>query len=111
MWNESKSPYLICYHGPRDIIHHYEFNAELVAQMNTSMHGSKESHMGYIYKRPGPVKVSNACDPAFQPVWDRVKNGLDSLRSDVTTELEGCMRSGPSTRTRRKRQTLKESSS
>lgn len=108
MWNTSKSPFLICYHSPRDIIDHYEFNVELVAQMNTSMHGSKESHMGYIYRRSGgdgnDDESSDACDPAFKDVWNRVKNdSLDSLRKRVNAELDSCMRSGPSSRTRRRR--------
>merc|ERR1711935_355086 len=61
MWNSSGSSselegsrnceYLICYHGPKAIIEDYEFDVTLLAQMPTSMHGSKEGHMGYIYKR------------------------------------------------------------
>jgi len=51
MWNSSQSPYLICYHSPKDIIHSYDFDVELVDQEMTAMHGSKERHMGYIYRR------------------------------------------------------------
>jgi hypothetical protein len=51
MWNFSESPYLVCYHGPQDIIHSYGFNVDLIHQLKTSMHGSKERHMAYIYKR------------------------------------------------------------
>jgi hypothetical protein len=51
MWNCSTSPYLICYHGPRAIIKLFDFHVELIAQLATSMHGSKEHHTGYIYKR------------------------------------------------------------
>ena len=51
MWNRSQSTYLICYHSPKDIIHSYEFDVELVTQKMTTMHGSEEQHMGYIYRR------------------------------------------------------------
>eukprot|EP00551_Chaetoceros_affinis_P018900 CAMPEP_0203716554 /NCGR_PEP_ID=MMETSP0092-20131115/1181_1 /ASSEMBLY_ACC=CAM_ASM_001090 /TAXON_ID=426623 /ORGANISM="Chaetoceros affinis, Strain CCMP159" /LENGTH=308 /DNA_ID=CAMNT_0050595133 /DNA_START=275 /DNA_END=1201 /DNA_ORIENTATION=+ len=51
MFNRSHSPYLICYHGPRLMIDRYGFNIELIVQAPTSMHGSSEGHMGYIYRR------------------------------------------------------------
>jgi hypothetical protein len=102
MWNRSHSPYLICYHGPRDIIENYEFNLELVTQTPTSMHGSKEGHMGYIYRRPDHAESLNACDPFFGRAWERVKKGMDSLREEVDAELHDCMSAGPSTRTRRR---------
>ena len=43
--------YLICYHAPRLMVDEYGFDVELIVQTNTSMHGSTENHMGYIYKR------------------------------------------------------------
>merc|ERR1712194_78661 len=76
MWNRSDSgscEYLICYSGPKDIIGYYEFDVELIVQTPTSMHGSKESHMGYIYRRTTAKKHKKkttlnrnvACDPLF----------------------------------------------
>ena len=105
MWNKSNSSYLICYHGPRAIIDEYEFNVELVAQMSTSMHGSKESHMGYIYQRTGVLetKKDDCCDAAFQNAWDRTKQNVGTLHAQVNVELENCMSSGPCSRTRRRR--------
>ena len=60
MWNRSTSQYLICYHGPKDIIHSYEFDVELVTQTPTSMHGSKEGHMGYIYRRTATTTTTTS---------------------------------------------------
>ncbi len=93
MWNRSEAPYLICYHGPKDIIHSYEFDVELIAQTQTSMHGSKEGHMGYIYKRiPIVTKMNpNACDPLFASSWELVKGGLPLLYRDVVKQVQEMM--------------------
>jgi len=99
MWNASRSRYLICYHSPKDIIHNYEFEVELVTQMPTSMHGSKEGHMGYIYKRNGDVKrATNECDPIFAASWDMVRNGLSELHEHVSKHVSDVMGSGRKTR-------------
>jgi len=113
MWNRSASLYLICYHSPRDIIHNYEFEVELLAQMPTSMHGSKEGHMGYIYKRAATVRDSkNApttvvadppCDPYFAKAWKSVQSGLESLQEEVNATVAENMKSGASTRSSRSR--------
>jgi hypothetical protein len=101
-WNSSSTPtrYLICYHGPKHVIDQYEFDVDLIAQTQTlSMHGSKEGHTAYIYRRTGTTDSSNGgtmntfamnnnnnntadvvlesqhkiyCDPAFQPSYDLV---------------------------------------
>lgn len=123
MWNNSGSSvsglepegtrnceYLICYHSPKAIIDDYEFNVELLAQMPTSMHGSKEGHMGYIYKRKEEEAKNNRksllrpieCDPLFQPSWDLVQQGLDSLHKHVSKQLEETL--GGGRRTRRSKQ-------
>ena len=104
MYNKSQSEYLICYHGPRNIIDKYEFNVELIAQMTTSMHGSKEGHMGYIYKRTKPARKSksNPCDKLFQQSWKLVQSGLSPLHKDVTDQVEKTMGTGRKTRSRRK---------
>ena len=47
------SQFLICTDGKS--IDYYDFNVELIAQVSTSMHGSKENHMGYIYRRTKPL--------------------------------------------------------
>ena len=105
MWNRSDTgacQYLICYSGPKDIIDCYEFDVELIVQTSTSMHGSKESHMGYIYRRTntpkGKKKSSKntvACDPLFQPSYDLVKSGLRELERKVDRQVAeemGCSR-------------------
>ena len=56
MFNRSESPYLICYHGPKLMVERYGFNVELIVQSSTSMHGSSECHMGYLYRRVGVEK-------------------------------------------------------
>jgi len=135
MWNNSGSSsaplsdlegtrnceYLICYHGPKAIIEDYEFDVELLAQMPTSMHGSKEGHMGYVYKRKhksaaGKSRKSKAsgdkqrassrravkCDPLFQHSFDLVQQGLDPLQEQVSQQLEETL--GGGRRTRRSKQ-------
>ena len=129
MWNRSSSPYLICYHGPKDIIDTYEFNVELIAQRPTSMHGSKEGHMGYIYKRtiatsskavvvtdeeatPSPrsrrnnrplrVNSNVACDPMYASSFKLVQEGLEPLQRQVDREMQDLM--GGTERTTRSRQ-------
>eukprot|EP00536_Pseudo-nitzschia_multiseries_P005280 jgi/Psemu1/285664/fgenesh1_pg.97_\ len=115
MWNKSHSDqcrYLICYSGPKDIIGCYEFDVELLNQIPTSMHGSKESHMGYIYQRTTKKRAQNgqrkssktsiACDPLFRPSYNLIKKGLKHLESEVDRQVEEEM--GGSRRTRRSHQ-------
>jgi len=105
MWNHSDSSachYLICYAGPKHIIEDYTFAVELVAQTTTSMHGSSESHMGYVYRRT-PIRNNKkqkkkkssrattrivSCDPLFKPSYDLVKSGLTDLKKDVDRQME-----------------------
>jgi len=97
MWNHSQSPYLICYHSPKDIIDSYGFDVQLVTQQMTSMHGSREQHMGYIYRRrkSGLKEASTgACDPLFAPSWDLVKKGLLSLNEEVEKQIDTTMGQG-----------------
>lgn len=102
MWNTSSSPYLICYHSPKDIIDAYQFNVELVIQTSTSMHGSSEGHMGYIYKRSGRPKTSPICDALYQPAWDLVKAGPDALGGKADQVLEENLHSKRKTRSSRR---------
>lgn len=89
-WNRSKSPFLICYHGPRTIINDYEFEVELLAQMPTSMHASGEGHTGYIYQRQGLTQkdidtyIAKAkCDKVFKEAYQQVQSGLGPLLQAV----------------------------
>jgi hypothetical protein len=102
IWNRSSSPYMICYHGPRDIIENYEFDVDLIAQTQTSMHGSREGHMGYIYKRKSKRPFdSTACDPLFATAYAKVGQAITQLKQDIDKEVERCTPTGPSTRSRR----------
>jgi hypothetical protein len=121
-WNRSgkgSCQYLICYNGPKNIIDCYEFDVELIAQLSTSMHGSKEGHMGYIYRRTTSnvkkVKTKNdtlsnavvACDPLFKPSYNLVKKGLKDLQVEVARQVEEHMGgSGRTTRSRSKLSTM-----
>jgi len=103
MFNRSSAPYLICYHSPSDIIERYGFNVNLVVQAPTSMHGSSEGHMGYIYKRTGKIiKMSGPihCDPVFKDGWEAVKGGLDVLDQAVESLLQKSCNNGRLTRSR-----------
>jgi hypothetical protein len=63
----------------------------LIVQTPTSMHGSKEGHMGYIYQRKGR---NTAClarptrmDPYFAETAKTVAGGLDHLRYYVNAKV------------------------
>uniref|UniRef100_A0A7S4MG18 DOT1 domain-containing protein n=1 Tax=Odontella aurita TaxID=265563 RepID=A0A7S4MG18_9STRA len=97
MYNKSVTPeYMICYHGPRLMIDRYGFDLELLAQTTTSMHGSSEAHMGYVYKRIDlPLKAKRyqakkngkvPCDPLFRPAYDQV---CDMTRSELGKYVRG----------------------
>jgi hypothetical protein len=112
MWNNSCSPYLICYHGPRDIIECYEFNVELIAQMPTSMHGSKEGHTGYIYRRTyhrdatdstSSIKVK--CDPLYSAALEVIAGGVERLKEFVDGCMNDLMSARTSTRSSRSQKT------
>jgi len=102
-WKKSQSLFLICYHGPKDIVENYGFNVELVAQVQTSMHGSREGHMGYIYRRiPRVTRMKdNACDPLFARSWDLMKGGLLGLHDQVSKEIADVMGGGRKTRSQK----------
>ncbi|VEU36229.1 unnamed protein product [Pseudo-nitzschia multistriata] len=124
MWNESDAgdcQYLICYSGPRDIIDCYQFDVELLVQTPTSMHGSKESHMGYIYGRTNSKKTgskrrgrslistSGPCDPLFRNSYDLVKKGLQHLENEVDRQVKEEMGGSRRTRGSRKKTVFSKS--
>ena len=83
IWNRSASPYLICFHAPKDIVDGYGFEVELLAQTQTSIHGSKECHMGYVYRRKNQAKrsaekTSTTIDPLFAEGIEIVGGGIRS---------------------------------
>ena len=94
---------MICYHGPKDIIESYDFNVELVTQTSTSMHGSKEGHMGYIYRRV-PMKTLDrkACDPLFANAWKQTQSDLEPFKRQVDKIVKEKMSSGRTRRQRKK---------
>ena len=116
MWNKSDTSacqYLICYSPPKKIIDTYDFDVELLVQIPTSMHGSKESHMGYIYRRTtskkklkaktASSKRAVACDPLFKPSYNLVKSGLKELEREVDRQVRQEMGSSKrSTRSQKK---------
>jgi hypothetical protein len=85
------------------IVDDYGFNVELLAQTPTSMHGSSEGHMGYIYKRARSKPASSSrvtCDPLFQGAYDTVKGSLQLLREKVYETMEEQNKEGRLTRSR-----------
>lgn len=99
MFNGSSSSYLICYHSPSYIINKYGFDVELVVQAPTSMHGSKEGHMGYIYKRKQKRrKRENHCDALFKNAWATVQDGLQMLAQHIESRMQETSNGGRITR-------------
>jgi len=94
-FNRSTSPWLICYHGPRQIIEKHGFNVELVVKMPTSMHGSSEVHSGYIYRRVESKKIRgrkgkcNSSDKSVVPLEDGRGTVCDVLFKDVCARIRG----------------------
>jgi hypothetical protein len=77
MFNWSQSEHLICYHGPKGIIHSQKFDVEL------NFHAwFKKGHVVYIYKQKTPVckRKPEACDELFQPSWELIQKGLGQLQ-------------------------------
>ena len=103
MFNKSQSEYLICYHAPHLIQDRYGFNVELIVQSTTSMHGSSENHMGYIYRRSTATPKKNKttitvkhddiprgipCDPLFVKAWESTRNSASELFDEVHLDLK-----------------------
>jgi len=122
-FNKSTSPWLICYHGPRQIIEKHGFNVELVVQMPTSMHGSSEVHSGYIYRRVASKKMKarrgkcnssgksvvpledgrgTVCDVLFKDVCDRIRGGFTEMKKSVDREVLGHLDAPRALRSRKK---------
>ena len=102
MFNRSQSDYLICYHGPKLMVERYGFNVDLIVQAPTSMHGSSEGHMGYIYKRKGKKqKVGKGlemvygvpCDPLFADAWRSTKRDVEDILEDVKKQVSDSLHS------------------
>jgi len=110
MFNRSQSDYLICYHGPKLMIERYGFNVELIVQAPTSMHGSSEGHMGYIYRRAGkkqkaaktlPIVYGVACDPLFEEAWKSTKRDIEPMLEDVKRQVTDSLNAQRPKRNRR----------
>jgi len=103
IFNNSTSPYLICYHNPKHIIEKYAFDVELLTQAPTSMHGSNEGHTGYLYRRIQAEKMewmTTACDPLFESPWKIVKGGVGRLEEAVSGLIQEYVTGGRVTRSR-----------
>lgn len=110
MFNRSQSEYLICYHSPREMVDRYGFNVELIIQTPTSMHGSSEGHMGYIYRRKGKTQTIGdgldmvdeiPCDKLFTEAWMLCKEGIRPLLESVKQKVEQSLNSERPSRKRK----------
>ena len=98
IWNRSASPYLICFHAPKDVIGKYRLNAELLAQQQTNMHGSQQKHTAYVYRRPSAKKMTIDIDPLFAEGIQIVQGGFDCIRKWAEKMNAGSLHSGRRTR-------------
>lgn len=118
MFNQSQSPWLICYHGPKLMVERYGFDVELIVQMQTTMFGSGEGHEGYLYKRVEGKKKSSKktkkcptggaglprgvpCDPLFANAWRTTKGDFDTYSKQVEADLNRSLCSGRPRRNRK----------
>lgn len=81
----------------------------LLGQTATSMHGSKEGHTGYVYRRNGSkttTRMSTASEAASDPLFvhgiELLRAGLDRLKAWVDCTLEKKMYPRATTRAQRK---------
>ena len=113
MFNKSASPYLICFHSPKIIVERYEFDVELLVQTPTSMHGSSEGHMGYLYKRSSTAMQKKkdaaecSCDALYQSAHslvvqnDNNDNKLENLYKTVAASVDAEINGGRVTRAKK----------
>ena len=84
IWNDSSTPYLICFQSEKDLVQKYEFDVELLAQTKTTMHGSNEGKTGYVYCRKKPAEpsdkmTSTTIDPLFSEAVEILEGGFDRI--------------------------------
>lgn len=92
------------------MVERYGFNVELIIQAPTSMHGSSEGHMGYIYRRLGrKQKIGKGrqsvdgvpCDPLFKDAWLSTKKSVSSVYKEVEKVVNESLNSQRPSRQRR----------
>jgi hypothetical protein len=87
------------------------------------MHGSKENHAGYIYRRKnaesdvetktGKVveqqqqSLDIPCDPFYKDALEKIRRGLSTLKEDVLLQVNANWESSPSTRSGRRQRNLR----
>jgi hypothetical protein len=101
IWNQSESPYLICFHAPKDVIDKYQLNVEVLAQKQAAMHGSNQKHTAYVYRRKNQSKRSTekmTIDPLFAEGIEIVQGGFDCIRKWAEKTNAGSLHSGRRTR-------------
>jgi hypothetical protein len=65
------------------------------------MRGSKEGHMGYIYKRTNKNTArKNHCDPLFKDAWAAVQGRLGILDQTIESKMQEMSNGGRLTRSR-----------
>jgi len=80
--------YLVSYRPPHRVIDEYGYKVVLVDQLPTSMHGSGESHMAYVYRRTNTPMTETAA--AQQPNLKRLvcprRPGFDEQDQNVWSD-------------------------
>jgi hypothetical protein len=77
-WNQSTSSHLVSFMKPDIMIDLHGYNMVCIHKMITKMHGSRQGHTVYFYKREGQVAVSgSAPDPLLQEATDEIERGTD----------------------------------
>ena len=93
LFNHSRTcQYFISYKKPKLIIEKYMFDAELIGQISTSMHGSARGHECYIFRRTsipsGIDAIDIPCDPLFREAWETCKYGFDAVQNHTTAKID-----------------------
>jgi hypothetical protein len=94
MWNNSRSPYLICYQKPTKIEKYGFLVRNICVVKALKMYGSNETHTGYIYQRIESISDYDRCtneskteDP-FYSEMRKLSLPSESFETAISQQLE-----------------------
>lgn len=79
-FNRSTAPYLVSFHAPKKIIEMYGYHVTNVGRISTSMSGSSEGHLCYVYERTEKAaNLSNDIDTLFKSGVEIMEEGNEAV--------------------------------
>ena len=113
-FNASKhTKYLVCFHRPKLVLEEWGLEAEYIDRVQTSMSGSSEGHLCYVYRATGKRDISDGyggdaaaaaagnnkrnVDPIFAESMRLLDSGMDHYLASLAHTMEA-FHSQPRTR-------------